>query len=679
MEQIIIQLARFSIRQKLIAGFAILLGFLTLVVASTLASISDTEEKVDEMTHDIQPALIASMELSSSLKDTSTSLGFYLLTKEDSHKTEYLQRLKTAGLALEQLKNISSATGNKDVSDIILTIEADWQRFSSYKDRMIELASDFTRNLAGLGFSIEKLNPYSNNILQTLSNMLLSESAEEASEKRKALFNTIHELRYTWATMMNNLRMYVFLGNADAKSNMDLFLEGAKQSIEKIAAYEDNLTFEQEEGITSLRENYRQFSSNIVQLVSLHEGERAQTDAFLIRTEIGPLISAMDQKIKHLISLQRQKTESTSEALMQQTAATTETVNILLVVGLLVGGLITWLMTLVISSPLKLAADAMNDIANGDGDLTRRLVSQGKDEIAELATGFNQFASDIHDLVKQTSSSAARISVAANEMAELTADTGDNIMRQKASTDEVASAINEMTANSHEVAQNAELAADATRKANEETSNGQRIIGNALDAINKLGVETQLSVNEIDTLGANITDITTIIDVISGIAEQTNLLALNAAIEAARAGEQGRGFAVVADEVRTLADRTSRSTEDIRARVESLQKEANSVVSRMTGNKQSAESAVQLASDAAGTLDAITKSVDRIAEMTHQIASAAEQQSIVANDVNKNISTITVLADQTDQSAHQVAKGTADMKQLSVSLAQLTARYKVAD
>ena len=668
---------RYSIKQKLMTAIGVILLVLVITVATTLSSLTETRQKITVVVDEIQPTLMASMELKSYLLEASTSMGFYLLSKEQQHKSDYRHHLEQTKIALQNLKAMPGFKNSSESGSVLDEIEVNLEKFFSYESQLLSVAEDTGKNFIALRYSGEELNPYSQTILQTLSSMLLSESEEEASVKRKALFSTIHELRYTWATVMNNLRMYIFLGSADAQSNMELYLSDANIKLEKVEKFKDLLTFEQEEGIQTLRNSIDSFTTGISTLIELHNGERARMDAYLIRAEIGPLIASADKNIQILIGLQRQYVQSTSQGLVEHVDTTNARVNGLLVLGLFVGLFMLWLINYVICGPMRLAATAMNDIANGDGDLTQRLNSQGEDELALLANGFNIFAGEVQNLIKKVSSSTVQLSSAASNMTELPLDASHNIDLQKSATDQIASAITEMSANIQQVADNAEVTATAAKKANADTKNGRTIISGALDAITELSGETQSSVVSIETLGGNIKEITTVIDVIRGVAEQTNLLALNAAIEAARAGEQGRGFAVVADEVRALADRTTKSTVDIQSRVESLQKEAESVVSSMASNKKSADTSIELATNAAAILGEITQSVDNIAEMSHQIASAADQQSVVSSEVLENISTITLLSDKTHESAKLVATSTSGLNELSDSLTTMTARYKV--
>jgi methyl-accepting chemotaxis protein len=262
-------------------------------------------------------------------------------------------------------------------------------------------------------------------------------------------------------------------------------------------------------------------------------------------------------------------------------------------------------------------------------------------------------------------------------MAGASESTERNITKQNAETEQVSSAVEEMSITASEVAQNAQLTAEAANTADQETISGRDIVTNALTSVSELANETQATADRIEKLGSDVNEISSVIDIIRGISEQTNLLALNAAIEAARAGEQGRGFAVVADEVRTLASRTRESTEEIQSKVEALQEEANISVTKMLENREKAETTMELTNSAGRSLESITQAVANITEMSQQIAGSAEQQSAVANVVSQNIVTITQLANETNQSADKVFNGTKHIAEQSAGLQSLVSRFKV--
>ncbi|MCY1257384.1 chemotaxis protein [Pseudomonas jessenii] len=349
-------------------------------------------------------------------------------------------------------------------------------------------------------------------------------------------------------------------------------------------------------------------------------------------------------------------------------------------VGLVIAGiglLVIWLVGHGIARPLKQMVAMLDDIAQGEGDLTRRLTSDRADELGSIAKGFNTFLAKLQAMITQVVTSVQSVSDSSEHTADIAIRTNTGVHKQMAEIDQVATAVQEMTATAQDVARNATQAAQAASHADQAASQGMQIVRDTSNSIGALAVEIGRAVGVVQTLAKDSENINAILTAIRGIAEQTNLLALNAAIEAARAGEQGRGFAVVADEVRNLAQKTQKATEEIQTMIQQLQQGTRDVVRVMEDSQNRTDESVLHASKAAEALETITQAVSVINDMNTQIASAAEEQSAVADDINRNVINIGQVANEVAGGADESSAASADLTKLAEQQRRLINQFRV--
>lgn len=349
------------------------------------------------------------------------------------------------------------------------------------------------------------------------------------------------------------------------------------------------------------------------------------------------------------------------------------------VLGIFVGIVSSTFIVRGITAPLTRVAISLEEIANGNGNLDTHLPQEGNDVVARISRAFNSFVERIRDTVEHTAMSAISLAPAVEHFSTGVEKTHKGMQQQQRDIEQIATAVNEMSATVHEVAKNTSLAADATRQAEQDTSKGRQVVENAVNAINDVAAEMEHITEVVGSVKDDSMRIGGVLDVIVGIAEQTNLLALNAAIEAARAGEQGRGFAVVADEVRSLAQRTQSSTEEIRGMIDGLQAGTKQAVEVIDKGKQSTILSVEQAGQAGEALNAILKAVDTINSMNTQIATASEEQSVVADEINRNISRVSEVTTYTTEGTAELASESEMLVKLSEELMGVVGRFNLGE
>jgi methyl-accepting chemotaxis protein len=473
------------------------------------------------------------------------------------------------------------------------------------------------------------------------------------------LFNSVVDLSKLIQQARFQVRGYTYSGKVEAEQPA---LDAIDNALKKITDLSDQLPEQYRANLQEASVSLQAYRAAVSQY---RDSQVATAAATKIMAEQGDILLDHSDKL------------TTSQTVVRDTD-TAHAKNLLLLataLALAFGVLAAWAITRQIVIPLSQTLKVAERVAAGD--LSHNLISERRDELGQLQRSMQSMTVGLRELIGGISDGVTQIASAAEQLSAVTEQTSAGVNSQKVETDQVATAMNEMAATVQEVARNAEEASEAAVAADQQAREGDKVVGEAIAQIERLASEVGNSTEAMGHLKRESDKIGSVLDVIKSVAQQTNLLALNAAIEAARAGEAGRGFAVVADEVRSLAQRTQKSTEEIEELIVGLQSGTQQVATIMDNSRGLTDSSVELTRRAGNALENITRTVSAIQAMNQQIATAAEQQSAVAEEINRSVLNVRDVSEQTSAASEETAASSAELARLGVYLQSLVGRFKV--
>nr|WP_281459608.1 methyl-accepting chemotaxis protein [Pseudomonas sp. P13] len=484
---------------------------------------------------------------------------------------------------------------------------------------------------------------------------------------------------FTSLTLRLRVLSYRLLVNREPdvqQKTFSLFEQRNQQIQTAQSAYEKLISSPQERAAydqyVQLLGQYRQLEERMKTLSRNNQLDELRA---LLNTELLSNSDAINAAIARLVDINNQQAEALNQGATQQYSTAFNWVVTLLVIATGLTLLFAWLLTNSITRPIGSALDAAEEIAKGN--LTRPITVDGNDEAGRLLRAMSTMQDKLRDTLQRISGSATQLASAAEELNSVTDESARGLTQQNNEIEQAATAVNEMTSAVEEVARNAVSTSEASKDATTSAGDGRDLVQETVSAIERMSADVQSTATLIGDLANESRDIGKVLDVIRGLADQTNLLALNAAIEAARAGEAGRGFAVVADEVRALAHRTQQSTSEIERMIGSIQSGTEHAVDSMRNSTERAESTLNIARGAGLSLDTINTAIVEINERNLVIASAAEEQAQVAREVDRNLVNIRDLSVQSATGANQTSAASAELSRLAVDLNSMVGRFSL--
>ncbi|NMY88765.1 methyl-accepting chemotaxis protein [Pseudomonas oryzihabitans] len=444
----------------------------------------------------------------------------------------------------------------------------------------------------------------------------------------------------------------------------------------EVAAYQALVASPEEQRLAdAVSAGVKAYDARLDEIVAIARTRPASEGTAYVNANIRPLTNDLQEKIVALADFNQRGAKQAGELANQTYSRNLWLLGVISAVAVVLTVVLAVLYTRSILQPLRQVLAINKRIA--EGDLRVSVVAEGRDEMADLMRATVQMQQTLRDTVSHIGEASTQLASAAEEMNAVTEEASRGLQRQNGEVEQAAAAVNEMTAAVEEVARNAASASTSAQQSERSTGLGAARVTETVNAINSLTSTVSHTSEQIVALAGQAQGIATVVDVIRGIAEQTNLLALNAAIEAARAGEQGRGFAVVADEVRALAHRTQESTREIEQMIGGIQSGSEGAVQAMQRSRDEATATLKIAHEAGAALEEIARSITEINERNFLIATASEEQAQVARSVDQNLVSIRDLSIQTSAGAHQTAAAAHEVSRLAVDMNRLVGRFSV--
>jgi methyl-accepting chemotaxis protein len=672
---------RLTIGKKLGFSFGVILALMVGSAAVTYRASLKVRHMQDRVIDLRVPTVRAGDELLNGLNHSLAALRGYIILGDDPAKGAFFKKDRQTAWdgidhALGQMQEFSKSWTVPANVERLEALTAEVARFRVAQQEVEDIAQS-PGNIPSYEVLLTEAAPRAGQMLAAITAIIDEESGLGATAERKALLKNLADTRGSFAVGLANIRAYLLSGDKSFQDIFDKKWAINEKVFAEVSGKLDLFTETQRAQWDIYAANRKGFAPLPGKMFELRSAADWNMANYWLGTKAAPkaraikaMLTEMAESQKALMAEDRRELKSTTEAANFTLIAITLIATVLgIVVSVVIGrGTV---------GGIKKIVNRLKDIAQGEGDLTQRVDQDRKDELGDLGRWFNTFIERIHDVISEVGAASHEVAGAATQIAASSEQMATGMGDQSTQVAQISSAVEQMSASVIEVASKSAEAANNAEDSGRVAQEGGRVVTETIQGMNGISDAVTASAESVAELGKRGEQIGQIIEVINDIADQTNLLALNAAIEAARAGEHGRGFAVVADEVRKLADRTTKATEEIGESITSIQTETGQAVERMNAGTEQVQVGVEKATLAGHSLEQIVTGAQDVASMIQAIAAAAEEQSAAAEQVSRGIQSVSAVTTQCAEGASQSAMAASQLSVKAEQLQSLVGKFKL--